>query len=109
MRKQKIGKTPHGLREARDTFPPVIVFGTERIGAIYALRKGLPRSSIRLATGGAEMARLLSGRESITVVRVDPEVWKPSTHPCELRTQETEQALKAFEKAGGLIKTVWMD
>jgi hypothetical protein len=52
------------------------------------------------------MARLLSGAESITVVRVDPEVWKPSTHPCELRTKETEQALKALEQAGTVITTV---
>jgi len=104
-KQRKIGKTPNA-RDAHNPLPPIVVFGTERIGAIYALRRGLNPRSIRLATGGAEMARLLSGAESITVVRVDPEVWKPSTHPCELRTKETEQALKALEQAGTVITTV---
>lgn len=109
MKKTKIGKTPDGTRAARNTVPPIVVFGTQRIGAIYALRRGLDPGSVRLATGGAEMASLLSGAESITVVRVDPEVWKPSTDPCKRRAQETEQALKALEAAGTTITNVLLD
>lgn len=104
MRKQKIGKTPDVPREES----PIIVFGTQRIGAIYALRNGLNPKRIRLATHGEHHLQGFSGG-TITVVRVSEEVWKPSTHPCELRTKETEQALKALEAAGTTINTVLLD
>lgn len=101
--KQKIGKLSNVKRQA-----PVIVFGTQRIGAIYALRAGIDPNRIRLATHGADHLRGLSSG-TITVVRVPKEYWTPSTFPCEKRVAETEQALKAFGQAGGTIEDVWMD
>jgi hypothetical protein len=85
----------------------VVVFGSQRIGAIYALRTGIDPRRIRLATGGEAMAGLLSG--PITVVRVSDEEWQPPTYPCARRTQETEQALKRLAQEGATIRDVFLD
>lgn len=107
MKNSKIGRMRSDPVASKEPSEHVVIFGSQRIGAIYALRNNLDPRSIRLATGGAEMARLLSG--PITVVRVSEEAWRPSTHPCELRTKETEQALKRLEQEGAEITTVRMD
>jgi hypothetical protein len=104
--KRKIGRLSHEAN-TRPSPSIVVVFGTQRIGAIYALREGIDPGRIRLATGGDEMARLLSG--PVTVVRVSDEAWQPPTHACARRAQETEQALKALREDGITIRDVILD
>jgi len=87
--------------------PFVVVFGSQRIGAIYGLRNNVRPEQIVLATAGADGFRGRHG--SVTVVRVSDDIWKAPTFPCERRCAETEQALKALEEAGVEVKTVWMD
>lgn len=85
----------------------VVVFGSQRIGAIYGLRNNKRPDQIILATAGADGLR---GRyDSVTVVRVADDVWKAPTFACEKRCAETEQTLKALEEAGVEVNTVWMD
>jgi hypothetical protein len=87
--------------------PFVVVFGTQRIGAIYGLRNNLNPEQIVLATAGADGFRGRHG--SVTVVRVRDDIWKAPTFACEKRCAETEATLKALEEAGVEVNTVWMD
>lgn len=108
--KSKIKPKMTGSKNDRANAEPqehVVVFGTQRIGAIYALRAGINPKRIRLATEGMEAFRGVTG--AITVVRVSDEVWQPPTNPCALRTRETEQALKEARQAGVRIKDVFLD
>lgn len=79
----------------------VVVFGTQRIGAIWALRNKVDPNTVRLATHGADRLRNLTG--TIIVVRVAKDVWEPWSHPCAARVRETEDELKRFKARGGTI------
>lgn len=106
-KQQKIGRLSV---DRTDSAPEghVVVFGTQRIGAIYALRAGINPRRIILATQGMEALRRIS-TGGITVVRVSEEAWQPPTNPCASRTRETEQALKTLREDGVAIRDVMLD
>jgi hypothetical protein len=68
-----------------------VVFGTERIASIWALRNDVPRENVVLATQPDKVKKL---KGPVTVVRVKEEEWKPSTFPDENRVKDSEQHLK---------------
>lgn len=83
-----------------------VVFGSERIGAIWGLRNNVSPHDTVLATEGAEGMKDIGSE--ITVVRVSEHAWKPTTFPCEKRTAETEQELNRIRRNGGKITEVEM-
>lgn len=103
---------PKGIKHDRTDSGPgehVVVFGTQRIGAIYALRNGIDPRRIILCTQGVEALRGIRAG-GITVVRVTQDAWQPTTNPCATRTREVEQALKeGVEAKLFTIKTVRLD
>ncbi len=105
--KRKIGKLSHDRTNASSE-GHVVVFGTQRIGAIYALRAGIDPRRVRLCTEGMEA---LHGSHAlgITVVRVSEDAWQPPTNPCAARTREVEQALKTLREGGVAIRDVMLD
>jgi len=104
---KKIGTNKGRPTLLEHTPSPIIVFGSQRIGAIYALRNGLNPNRVKLATMGGDVLKGFKG-VSVTVVRVPKDVWVPPTFPCERRVAETEQALKAFAEAGGSVEDVFL-
>lgn len=84
----------------------VVVFGNQRHGAIYALRKGIDPSTIIIATKGAPAFHGVVG--PITVVRVPEEVWKPTTFACENRVRETEAEIKRILHSGEEVTEVML-
>lgn len=79
----------------------VVVFGSQRIAAIWALRNQIRESDVVLATHGAEAFQGVLG--PLHVVRVSEEVWKPPTFPCEKRVAETEQEINRIRRNGRVI------
>lgn len=81
----------------------VVVFGSQRLAAIWALRHGMKPSDMILATQ-PERLRALKEKGLVHVVRVPPGYWAPATFPCEVRVRETEAELKGYKSNGGEVK-----
>lgn len=78
-----------------------VVFGSDRIASIWALRNKVPRDQVVLATHPDEVEKL---KGPITVVRVSQEAWKPTTFPDEIRVKDTEQHLKDHKKKDEVVE-----
>ena len=74
-----------------------VVFGTDRIASIWALRNNVSRDSVILATHPEEVEEMTG---PVKVVRVSDEEWQPTTFPDETRVKETEKVLKALKRGG---------
>lgn len=96
MRKKNLKQERPAERGHGET---VVVFGTQRIGAIYALRNGRDPKSVVLSVQGGDAIRGFAGG-SIRVVRVSESDWKPSTTACERRSREMELELKRLKREG---------
>lgn len=72
-----------------------IVFGSERIATIWALRNDVPRENVVLATDPVAVEKLVG---PVTVVRVSKDEWQPTTFPDENRVRQTEDLIKEHKK-----------
>lgn len=84
-----------------------VVFGSQRIAAIWTLRNRVDPNKVMLATAGAE--RLRGAKGPVTVVRVSEEAWAPPTHACEQRVREVVERLKDMKQQGVEIKEEVME
>ena len=84
--------------------PTTVIFGNQRHASIWALRNGkrdVNPHKIIIATRGEPGFRGVVG--PLHVVRVTPEVWLPTTWPCEKRVKETEEVIKRFKDKGEVV------
>ena len=79
-----------------------VVFGSQRIAAIWALRNRVDPNKVMLATAGAE--KLQGAVGPISVVKVSQEAWVPPTSACERRVREVVGCLKDMKRQGVAIK-----
>lgn len=79
-----------------------VIFGSQRIAAIWTLRNRVDPNKVMLATAGADKLRGVKG--PITVVRVSKEAWVPPTSACERRVHEVVGRLKELKQQGVEIK-----
>jgi hypothetical protein len=72
----------------------VVVFGSQRIAAIWALRNGKKVDDIILATQSARLPFPEKVKGDVMIIRTSAENWEPTTNPCAARVRETEQWLR---------------
>jgi hypothetical protein len=79
----------------------VVVFGSERLGELWARRNAYNPRKVMLATHGAD--KLMGHQGPITTVRFASDIWEPVSSPCANRVREVEDAIKRHKKMGGEV------
>jgi len=71
----------------------VVIFGSERLGELYARRNAINPRKIVLATQPQKLKGVVG---PVKVVKFPEEWWSPTTSACEGRVRDTKDALKVL-------------
>jgi hypothetical protein len=84
-----------------------VIFGNESHKNNYARAMAVNPAYVIKATDPEKVQSLIKDDvDTIKLIRFPKDIWKPTTHPCEKRVNETEALIKGFRRLGITIVEV---